>query len=120
MLKIELDGDQSAYRPGSFLSGRIVWDMIQAPVAITASLEWSTEGKGDDEGDIVVEQRWHPQAESGSQAFRWQLPRGPLSLEATLIRIRWSIECSTENPDEEISRPIVLSSLDRPIILKAI
>jgi len=115
-----LDGDHSAYRSGSFLSGRIVWDMSQAPAAITACLSWSTEGKGDDEGDTVIEQSWHPQSESGTQAFRWQLPRGPLSLDATLIRIRWSIDCSTESPDEELSRPIVLSPRDRAIILKAI
>jgi hypothetical protein len=120
MLKIELDGEHSAYRPGSSLSGRIVWDMSQAPTSIVASLTWSTEGKGDDEGDSVVEQIWHPTTEKGTQAFRWELPRGPLSLEATLIRIRWSIECTTENPDEECSRPIILSPLDRPILLKAV
>lgn len=120
MLKIELDGEHSVYRPGGFLSGRIIWDMSQAPATINANLSWSTEGKGDDDGNSIVEQSWHPTTEVGTQAFRWQLPRGPLSLDATLIRIRWSIECSTESPQEEFSRPIVLSQLDRPIILKAI
>jgi hypothetical protein len=120
MLKIELDGDHSAYRPGSYLSGRIVWDMGQAPSSIEASLSWSTEGKGDDEGDSVIEQTWYPTTEAGTQAFRWELPRGPLSLDATLIRIHWSIECSTQEPNEECARPIILSPLDRPIILKAV
>jgi hypothetical protein len=120
MLTVELDGDHSIYRPGSFLTGRIRWDMSQVPTVIHANLSWSTEGKGDDDGDLVVEQSWHPTTESGTQDFRWQMPRGPLSLEATLIRIRWSIACSTEDPDEEFSREIVLSPRDRPIILKAI
>ena len=120
MLRVELDNNQSVFRPGSILSGRIFWEMSQAPDTVTATLTWSTEGKGDDDGDIAVEQSWQPQSESGSQAFRWQLPRGPLSLDAKLIRIRWTIECSTEKPSEDVTVPIVLSHLDRPIILKAI
>ncbi len=119
MLKVELDGDRSIFRPGGILTGRIVWEMNRTPDEISACLSWSTEGKGDEEGAEVIDQSWRPQSESGSQAFRWQLPRGPLSMDGKLIRIRWTIECSTENPEEQVTVPIVLSHLERPIILSS-
>ncbi len=117
MLRVDLDGDEAAFRPGGILTGRIVWELSQTPREIEAYLAWATEGKGDEDGDMVVEQTWIPSAASGIQPFRWQLPRGPLSLDGNLIRIRWSIECSTTKPDEDTTVPIILSHLQRPIVL---
>lgn len=117
MLRVDLDSNEATFLPGGILSGRIVWELSQTPRKMEAYLAWATEGKGDEDGDMVVEQAWIPIAESGTQPFRWQLPRGPLSLDGKLIRIRWSIECSTTKPDEYTSVPIILSHLQRPIVL---
>ena len=120
MLNVELDSEDWIYLPGSMLTGRIVWEMAQVPKIIEASLTWETEGKGDEDCDIAIEQTWTPSTATGTQAFRWKMPRGPLSLDGTLIRIRWSIQCTSKRPDENCSKPIVLSHLKRPLILTTV
>ena len=120
MLRIELDEPPSTCRPGSTLTGRCVWEMNQAPERLEASLEWMTEGKGDEDGDTAIVQQWKPTSDSGSHRFRWQLPRGPLSLDGTLIRIRWKLLLRAESPDEEVSLPLVISHVDGSIRLSSI
>lgn len=117
MLKVELENKSSLFRPGDLLLGKIIWEMSEVPCEITARLAWATEGKGDDDGAWVIEQSWSPNTANGSKKFRWQLPRGPLSLDGTLIRIRWTVECNADGSDEEYTVPIVLSHLNRPVIL---
>ena len=119
MLRVELENDESVLSPGGILIGKIIWESSQTPRSIEAYLAWATEGKGDEDGDMVVEQEWTPTAASGTQSFRWQLPRGPLSLDGKLIRIRWSIECSTVKPDEAFTFPVIISHLPRPILISS-
>ncbi|MDZ4852420.1 MAG: hypothetical protein SGI77_24290 [Pirellulaceae bacterium] len=120
MLKVETDGDSLNFRPGNVLSGRIVWELSKTPRSISASLSWSTEGKGDEDGESSIQQTWTPSSPTGTQAFQWQLPRGPISLEGTLIRIQWLIECVSESPDEEVVVPLVISHLKCPVRLSKV
>ncbi len=121
MLRVELENRETlAFRPGNRLRGKIVWEHSVAPDSMTLVLGWKTEGKGNEDSGSAIQQTWHPTAESGWQAFEWILPRGPLSLDGTLVRIRWSLECQSRNPDESATLPILLSHLDRPVILRSV
>jgi hypothetical protein len=115
MLRIELEGAKSAYRPGEKLLGMIRWQHPKPPSELTATLVWYTEGKGDSDSDEVLSQSWAPSGGEGSMRIVWMLPRGPLSHFGSLIRIRWRIEVECYEPDESVSQEIVLSHTGRPI-----
>jgi hypothetical protein len=78
-------------------------------------LEWETEGKGDTNGEVYVEQAWTPQSPSGREAFRWNLPAGPISLNGKLFSIRWVLRIWSVNPDQEAEMKIVISHLTTPV-----
>jgi hypothetical protein len=113
MLRIELDNPPAAYRPGSIIRGRVFWEQPSVPKEFCLRLYWLTEGKGDEDSETAIEQKWKPTVESGSVDFQWELPRGPLSAKGRLIRIGWTLEAESKKPDEVLSRDLILSPLDR-------
>jgi hypothetical protein len=115
MLRLELEDQAAIFRPGAELRGLVSWDTSESPVTLAASLGWYTEGKGDEDSATVVEQRWRLANPSGLQKFEWRLPRGPLSAQGKLLRIRWGVECSIAETGEVVRVEIVLSPTGQPI-----
>lgn len=121
MIRIELESMTGTFRPGETVEGRIVWEMMSAiPQKMKSRLRWQTEGKGDDDQEVIEEIEWSPSSTSGEQKIRFELPRGPLSLDGKLIRIHWYIDAETHKPNEKISRCIVVSSQSTPITIREV
>jgi hypothetical protein len=115
MIRIELKSEKNRYQPSDILEGEAVWEFPTTPQSITVSLEWETEGKGDTNGEVCIEQAWTPHSQSGREAFRWALPPGPISLSGKLFSIRWVLRILSVNPDQEAEMKIVISHLTTPV-----
>ena len=115
MIRIELKSEKNRFKPGDILEGEAVWDFQTTPKSIAVSLEWETEGKGDTNGEVCVEQAWAPQSSSGRETFRWNLPPGPISVSGKLFSIHWVLRICSENPDQEAEMKIVVSHLTTPV-----
>ncbi len=109
----------SVYRPGQLLDGTVIWEFDSPPSKLTLELSWRTSGKGTDDSETVYSENWSPDSKSGEKEFQIQLPRGPISVQGTLISIGWQIECTSKRPNASILAPLVLSPLDQPIRLAA-
>jgi hypothetical protein len=118
MLRIQLDNSQTNLRPGEKFRGTIFWDLETVPAELNAYLVWHTEGKGDEDFDNAIEESWNPSVNQGSQRFEWIAPRGPLSLNGKLLRICWELEASVPEIKESAKLEVVISPVDRPIILR--
>lgn len=116
MIRIELKSENNHYRPGEVLEGEAVWEFPSTPQNIAVSLEWETEGKGDPDGEVCIEQAWAPQSSAGREPFRWTLPAGPVSLDGQLIKIRWILRIWSINPSFEAQMKITISHLTTPVL----
>jgi len=116
VIRIELKSENNRFQPGDILEGEAVWDFPTAPKSIAISLEWETQGKGDTNGEVCVEQSWAPLSQAGREPFRWTLPEGPVSLNGKLFSIQWLLRIWSVNPDQEAEMKIVISHLTTPVI----
>ncbi len=97
-VRIRLEGNGRAYRPGETLSGeyRLESVPLEEVRAIEVSVLWYTEGKGDE--DLAVH-HFHRIAVEGPDAvdlrqpgrFSTVLPESPLSYTGAIVNIRWCV-----------------------------
>jgi hypothetical protein len=98
LVRIRLDGNGRAYRPGETLSGEYRVESVPADEikAVEVSVLWYTEGKGDE--DLAVHDFWRRSVEGGDSPdlrrparFSTVLPKSPLSYRGVLVKIRWCV-----------------------------
>ncbi len=97
-VRIRLDGNGRAYRPGETLSGEYRLEYVPPDEvrAIEVSVLWYTEGKGDE--DLAVH-HFRRIAAEGAEAvdfrqpghFSTVLPHSPLSYAGAILKIRWCV-----------------------------
>jgi len=119
MLTIELNHPNKKYTPGDVLVATVQWSFEKAPRWLELSLGWETEGKGTTDADTVAKQRWEEPGISGNLEWKQPVPRGPLSLQGTLISIRWHLTCELHGGDE-VTVPFVVSHFGAPVRLDRI
>lgn len=102
------------------LDVKVVWEFDSPPSQWTLELSWRTSGKGTDDSEVVFSENCSPDSKSGEKEFQIQMPRGPISVQGTLISIDWQFECTSKRPSASILSPFVLSQLDQPIRLIAV
>lgn len=97
-VRIRLDGNGRAYRPGETLSGEYQLENVPPGEvrAIEVSVLWYTEGKGDE--DLAVHHFRRTAAEGTETVdfrqpghFSTVLPPSPLSYAGAILKIRWCV-----------------------------
>lgn len=91
-LDIELAGDLSAFSPGQPIRGTARWRLDIAPEEIQVRLFWYTEGKGDQDVEIVDTVARSSPAAEGELEFSFTAPAAPLSFSGRLISLVWAVE----------------------------
>ena len=90
--------DRRVFQPGETLRAECSVDPPPSVeiVALEWSAYWRTEGKGDEDGDSVVDEA-DSAAEGGRldpyslKPLEVQLPRSPLSYDGAIVKIRWFV-----------------------------
>ena len=100
---ISINLDEEVVRIGDQVSGTASWTVdSKDPKAVTATLRWYTEGRGDqdrDEVDSVTQKLDGPAAGLRSLVFSLRVPDdAPVNYDGMLIRIRWEVNIELDIP----------------------
>jgi hypothetical protein len=105
-------------KPGQPLQWKAVWEFdLPQERRFEASLTWSTQGKGDKDFELALNEEWSSTSATGEQIIRWLAPRSPSSFYGTLIKLNWEIHLECMTSREEVSQAIQISHSDQPIRL---
>lgn len=120
-LGIELAKEQGGYRPGEHLRGAAGWalDRQTGAAAIELRLVWFTEGKGDQDVEIVAHERWERPAPDDQKTFDFRLPAGPYSFSGKLVTLVWALELVVLPKGESAQKRFTLSPSGEEISLGA-
>jgi hypothetical protein len=119
-LTIELEQNQSAYRPGDVVAGTAHWHLQDDPQKVECRLIWYTQGKGDQDaglGEVLVFEQPGP---VDHRVFRFTLPNGPYSFSGTLISLTWAVELTVSPGDLCERKEITVAPTGHEILLKAL
>ncbi|MCB2155912.1 hypothetical protein KQI84_13600 [bacterium] len=96
-VNIELDNEQTTFRPGERISGRV---SVEAPSMWEADfleliIFWRTEGRGTEDTASILHEKYHDGMQNVSpqfqQSFAVQLPDMPWTYYGDLIKIHWYV-----------------------------
>ena len=116
-LSISVQDGKERFIPGESVSGTLRWDLMRPPENLALRLFWYTEGKGDQDAEIVAEERYDVTTASGDRSFRFTLPEGPYSFSGSLVSLSWAIEAVASQPDSMSRVGIVVGPDGREILL---
>ena len=92
MIQVETVDGATSFLPGDAVEGTVRWHLPEAPDAVELRLFWSTEGKGEQDLQVVETVPFAGPAAQDRRAFRIRLPEGPYSFSGTLITLGWALE----------------------------
>jgi hypothetical protein len=92
---IAIEGRRTGYEPGERLRGTVSWRAERVPELVELHLLWYTEGKGDQDVEVVATVPFAPAAQ-GSAPFELTVPMGPWSVSGKLVSILWALELVVE------------------------
>lgn len=99
---------RTGFEPGERLRGEARWQLEAPPKSVELHLLWYTEGKGDQDVEVVASLPLGSSA-AGSAPFDLRLPMGPWSVSGTLLSILWAVELVVEpaEGDAEVVRELI-------------
>jgi hypothetical protein len=116
-IQVDTADGQLSFPPGSTVEGVASWHLDAPPASVELRLFWYTEGKGDQDLQIVQTVQFGQPGEDDRRAFRVQLPAGPYSFSGKLISLIWALEVVAEPGARAGRTPLVLSPTGREILL---
>lgn len=118
---LHADGRESTdgiFLPGEELMVVVSWVPQPSCRGFDLRLGWETEGKGTEDRETVLRDTWESELRGEmKKTIRWVLPRGPLSCEGSLLRIRWFVDCYINPAGIRARRDLILSAIGGPIVL---
>jgi len=116
-LKIGTYGNQTQFRPGDEIAGKVLWLLDRPAEQVEVRLFWYTEGKGTQDVEVVATCRVDASQPRGESEFRFAAPNGPYSFSGRLISLLWALE-AVAPPSKDVDRlPITLSPTGQEILL---
>jgi hypothetical protein len=98
-IRVETDGGATAFQPGDLVEGTVRWQFENPPEQIELRLFWSTEGKGDQDVEVMETVPFASPGAMDRRTFRVRLPQGPYSFSGKLITLRWALEAVAQPGD---------------------
>jgi len=115
-LRIDLSGGERGYKSGDVISGRVTWQVDEAPESAEVRLFWYTSGKGTQDvqtvGSVILQT---PQM-NDDRTFSFTLPRQPYSFSGKLISLVWALELIVE-PGSVERKEFVMSATGVEVVL---
>ena len=90
-IHINIDGEQSAFRPGETINGSVYWALPVAPAQVSLELFWTTRGKGTVDSEVVQSKQIKQPAANGEERFALVIPNGPYSFSGKLVSVLWGL-----------------------------
>lgn len=116
-LGVALEGGKTAYRPGDEVLGVASWTLEEPPKTVEVRLFWHTQGKGDQDVEIVETTVFPGPGQTDLREFRFRLPDGPYSFSGKLISLLWAIEVVASPGDMAGRAGIVVSPSGREVVI---
>lgn len=106
---VETNDGTTAFRPGDTVEGTVRWQLPEPPREIELRLFWSTEGKGDQDLEVVETVPFDNPGAMDRRIFRIRLPAGPYSFSGKLITLHWALEAVAQPGDHAGNLTITVS-----------
>lgn len=118
MITISIDQSPPEFRPGEQISGRLTWtDTAEPTTSLETRLIWYTEGKGDQDVDVVASRPYEIRPNENSTRFQFTAPHRPFSFSGKLISLIWAVEVVTFPSKAGYREQISISNQGSEIIL---
>jgi hypothetical protein len=116
-LDVELTDGRSVFAPGAIIAGVARWSLDAAPESVEVRLFWYTEGKGDQDVEVVDTAVADSPGLDGELPFSFTAPAAPPSFSGRLISLIWAVELVVEPGSAAARREILLSATGSEIRL---
>lgn len=118
-IQIQTDGGAASFRPGQEIAGTVSWFLDETPESLDLRLFWYTEGKGDQDVEVIDSVPFDNPGAQDHRPFRLRLPEAPYSFSGQLISLIWCLE-AVARPTDEVGRlPLTVSPTGEEIVLTA-
>jgi len=116
-LNIVIQDRQTEFKPGDRLKGEAEWSLPAPPTSIEIRLFWYTQGKGDQDLEIIETISVSPCEQEGQRDFAFDLPRYPYSFSGKLISLLWAVEFVALPTEAWARADFVMSPTGREVVL---
>ncbi|HBL29737.1 MAG TPA: hypothetical protein DD490_23115 [Acidobacteria bacterium] len=118
-LRVETNDGSTSFRPGDLVEGTVRWQGAEPPEGVELRLFWYTEGRGDQDLEVVETIPFANPGAHDRRSFRLRLPEGPYSFSGKLITLAWALEAVAQPGDRAGNLPLVVSPTGRELLLPA-
>jgi hypothetical protein len=119
VIQVETRDGANAFLPGEVVEGTVSWQLDRPATTAELRLFWYTEGKGDQDVQIVETVAFANPETQERRGFRVRLPAGPFSFSGKLISLLWALEAVLEPGSRANRLSLVVSPTRREILLEA-
>ena len=116
-MQFNIDGEQSAFRPGETVNGLVSWSLPVAPAQISVELFWTTRGKGTVDSEVVQSKQIKQPPASGQERFSLAIPNGPYSFSGKLVSLLWGVRMIIHPSQEQAQVNLTVSPTGEEINL---
>ena len=116
-IQVETSDGAISFRPGEMMEGTVRWQFPESPEEIEVRLFWATEGKGDQDLEVVQTIPFTNPGAQGRRTFQMRLPEGPYSFSGKLITLTWALEAVAQPGDRAAHVQLVVSPTGEEILL---
>jgi hypothetical protein len=117
VLAVAVADGRAAFAPREAVEGTVSWRFAEPPAKVELRLLWYTEGRGEQDVQVVAAVPFEAPAAADRRPFRLSLPPGPYSFSGRLASLHWALEAVAEPGDRSARAEIVVAPKGREVRL---
>lgn len=114
---VAIAAGRAAFAPLDMVEGTASWHFAAPPTKVELRLLWYTEGKGEQDVEVVETVPFETPAAVDRRSFRVRLPPGPYSFSGKLVSLLWALEAVAEPGERSARAEIVVGPDGREVRL---